>query len=486
MKPNKKRRCSSSDKKEREGNAAAAKKMPARNPTSTKKQLEDAKQYIIYTLQATTTSEGSQGKVSGQSLAWLKLPDEFKADRGIALTAFVHGQAGLEDLPECWIRDRGFFLDAVAKSSRLWFSLPEKFQTDCEFPKQFTNFVDDDMIHIVFGKNPQLKEDRHIWETIVSSFTFDADEFWNANRMRSRCSLQHASIAIRSDYDLMLTACCNDPRESGKIAKHLALNRSFVEKVLETKPVALLFFKPKMHQHFPDLVQSRFQALFEVFPLNIHKDRSSTRRFYGDCDVSRRVSLHTRLCKALLKNIGAEVYNKRSFAQAWFTAGGPYVPHTFPISWKDDEEIMLWNAKYESIEFYSFVHASKRLKSDLEFLMKITMFQPDPIMHAPAGLCKNLELVIQALSHSGAHAGGIIYLRSTQMCTARWIPWKAKLRQHIEERVKLHAIYDEIILPQFSSAADDVCPLIAEFLDVPLGERIHVYAKALNNVSRYV
>ena len=169
---------------------------------------------------------------------WDMLSKDLKADREIALAAFVGEHARLEDLPAPWNQDRCFFLEALEKNFRLWFRIPQPLVTDSNFTK-FLSLRTDDMVVVAFETNPQLRENRQIWDQIISRFVHRRndvlgnvmDDFQNGTGEGGSChycSLVHAPRSIRADTELMIKACSMKVAELTNVDESLLTDRDFL------------------------------------------------------------------------------------------------------------------------------------------------------------------------------------------------------------------------------------------------------------------
>jgi hypothetical protein len=134
----------------------------------------------------------------------------------------------------------------------------------------------------VFDKFPALSQDRNVWSTILASV--ECFSFRNA-----------AQIAIHSDRELKMNACEQYSGYLECLSDSLAMDRDFLQQVIELNPDALCNLPNEAPQH-------QFQDLLT--------DERNLKRFLADKWV-----IHDRL----LLYLPIEVRTSRSFVKAWFT-----------------------------------------------------------------------------------------------------------------------------------------------------------------------
>ena len=328
--------------------------------------LEEAKGFILQTL-----------KSAGNRKYWDILSPRLKADRDIALTAFIHDQVKIKGLPECFRNDRHFFLGAVRKMSKCWFRLPASMKSDPAFPRSFYKFNGDELVTAVFEKMPFLCQEIAIWSTIISSIQSSS----------VGCSLESitswAPPEILSNTELMLKACISDVEALSLVDLTLAQDKEFLEKVLNEKPEALSYISTDAHSRFPSLLRTHLQAFFNTLGAYMLKER-------------------------LLQRIPQEFYSKNWFIKTWLTTGGPFESDFFPDHLRNDPKIFLMFAKHHpghgSIVQKTFACASELLLSDVAFMFKVVAFKPEIFWSATEDLQNDYEFTVAALAGPGCFA----------------------------------------------------------------------------------
>ena len=148
----------------------------------------------------------------------------------------------------------------------------------------------------VFEKLPALRHDRGIWNTILSS--------------SERGDLTLAPDSIRSDRELMLLACS---KKNGfpiiDVDESLLLDEDFIRQVIATTPTALNYLPHVSQLRFPNIIFENIEKMCDCRP------------------------------NYFIKNVAPDILASRSFAEAWFKAGGAFYDGYFPESLKDDKDI---------------------------------------------------------------------------------------------------------------------------------------------------
>mgnify|MGYP000169460795 CR=1 FL=1 len=265
----------------------------------TQRMLEEFKSFTLQTL-----------RNAGHRSHWDFLSPTLQADRDIALVAFIHDQVNLEELPESFRNNRPFFLDAVKKRSRCWFRLPDSMLSDPEFPRNFYKFNGDDLVTCIFEEMPFLCQEPGIWTTIISSI-FSSTLACSVKTIES-----WAPPEILSNEELWQKACIKDQRALTLVNDSLALDKEFLEKLLQKKPEALAYVSTDALRQFPFLLKTHLESFFNSVGAYSLKER-------------------------LLEHIPQEFYAKTWFIKTWLTTGGAFEHDFFPTRLRNNPKTCL-------------------------------------------------------------------------------------------------------------------------------------------------
>ena len=190
----------------------------------------------------------------------------------------------------------------------------------------------------VFDKFPALSQDRNVWSTILA--LVECFSFRDA-----------AQIAIHSDRELKMNACEQYSGYLECLSDSLAMDRDFLQQVIELNPDALCNLPNEAPQH-------QFQDLLT--------DERNLKRFLADKWV-----IHDRLLLCL----PIEVRTSRSFVKAWFTPAWRLLfDRLLSRIFCGRKQIFLWLAQYGKEN--PFRYTSDRLKCDATFVLQVVELQP--------------------------------------------------------------------------------------------------------------
>jgi len=398
---------------------------------------------------------------------WDKLPMEWKLDREVAKTMLKYGEEGsmFDDLPPRFQNDRGFLLDAVNEDSYIWFQLPDALKNDIDFAKGIACFTADELPAALFENFPELCNDRNFWLAI-----FDAASCLSVYSLVYR----YAPDAIRSDYEIMLKACAAEPIIlQNFVGANLSENRDFLEELLTLKPRALESMPPTSMQMFSELV---IRFLPKVL-LTLSNHRS----------------------KHFAKRIPADLWrNNRDIVLTWFKSGGRFFDIARMEHLKGDKEIFLLIAKHfpKERKFRSLVDSFKlalpALTSDKEFMLQAIALNPDIYHTASAELKKDFDVWLTAFGGTPGKFPAVneenwtglrgtvadfISCVETELQNHQTFVCTLLFGMNQQSGSALH------LLNQGEPTALNYKRLIAVYLEVPTGKRLHQLRTATTNLA---
>jgi len=304
------------------------------------------------------------------------------------MAALVHRKIKAEDLPQPFLSDRDFLLLAVIQSSLVWLDLPFELKIDIGFAKSITTFTNNSVLDKIIMKIPRIVEERKFWLAVFDKPK--SPRFSDSFSYRRVILREFAPPSIHLDHEIMLKACMADPLVFKLLAKtsndgSLVQDRKFISDLLQRKPEILGIyediFSADTMRMFPDLfVKALPQVLHSIGQQDQHPD-------FGECECD---------FEDIVERFPDEFWTNRDFIRAWFQSGGPFLGNQEMVSLKDDKEVLLCIAKFDSKDdpqgmVGSFRKASPVLRADATYMLQVIGINPN-IYHALPSKIKQTTL----------------------------------------------------------------------------------------------
>ena len=252
------------------------------------------------------------GMVEGKTEVWGKLPDYWKKDRDVACAALNSDCCTFQYLPQDLRDDRPFLAACVEKQPYFWYQLHDDIKNDLPFVRSIN-------IDKLDGDHADdILDFFRTHETLV----YDGD-FWKA------------TIA---SFDHNLTHLFKNLPLHG-------LNES----------------------SYCKLVERNFYL--EYVDLSLLRDKEFVKATFSP----RTFSCLGRFDLRAADKVNSEFWQDRSFLEAWFRSGEPFLQNLFQHL-GNDKDIFLWIA--EGGDVASFAQASPHLCRDKAFMMKCVSLNP--------------------------------------------------------------------------------------------------------------
>lgn len=391
-------------------------------------------------------------------LSWKDVPDELKNDPSVAFEAWERQFVEASDVP---CLDRDFFRDALEHEKVYWDDLPAELKCDLDLARSVCHFSS--CVCSVLHYFPVLSEEREMWMNIIDS---PVDDLVGVVE-------KFAPGHVHADRELMLKACQKEHDMLRYVDPILGTDHSFLEALLEDKPLALEHMSHEAQILFPDLLLRTLQSVAESPDL------------YDLLDPSE-----------LAESMAPELWTNRRFVETWFRSGLPFVELS-PESLKSDKEIYLLIATHccEERRFQSFATASPSLRDDKDFMLQVLERDASLFGCASFGLQQDFDLAVLAFSTSRALVES--YARQNHYNGQH--QFFEHLRAKVREKLKMGDTFFATILCGMSQEIDSECSLtllnqgtetvmsykklIAQFLDVPIGSEVRLLRRSAENLS---
>jgi len=424
-------------------------------PEQIKSQLASAKKLILEMINSKHVT----------ARIWNDLSFEWKSDPDLALAALKTGVVSGSALPETIQNDRNLLLQAVRHRPQVWLDLPSHFADDLAFAKAISLFRYD-VAAAVFERFPSLRSDPEIWMKIIHNWSHvDGDRLPSLLRLKSEST-------IRGNKDVMLQAFRVSSNTLSVVEESLFQDEDFVKSILERYRYWITVF-----HHFPH----KYQIMWLDLIVQAFRSR-------GRCATTSET-------KRLVSNMAPLLLENREVVVAWFSGGGPLIKGCFPAHWGDDEEILLLIARNSpaNLARCSFKIATRRLKTDKTFMLKVIQFQSLLYFKASSKLRKDFDLIVTALASSGSYIDYSSMAHQFFSAQEGDYALVGKIRNRLQEQLEIYSTFTKVLLPAISLGSES-CPLtllheesvfkkiIAEYLDFPWGRKFALAHGALENI----
>jgi len=152
--------------------------------------------------------------------------DGLMLDWDASVWALGTGFLSVSDLRPELQGDRSYWKTAIGRFHDLYYSLPNEFADDPEFAHAITRLFDERMVHTIFQRFPDLRDDESLWSVIVSSSSYFEN---SAEGIRT-----YAPIHIRNNFALMKKACqMNSEGLMAVLSPELQNNVEIIETLIE-------------------------------------------------------------------------------------------------------------------------------------------------------------------------------------------------------------------------------------------------------------
>lgn len=292
----------------------------------------------------------------------------------------------------------------------------------------------------------------------------------------------YAPADVRSNFQLMLTACSYDPDVVACIDQFLLSSRMFVTSLLEAEPSVLAKLPPQTQRLFPDLVVDAFDAL---------------------CQQKRRLTM--AFFKTLSSNIAQELWSNRRTVLKWFEAGLPFIDDRASGTWcQDDREISMLIARHCRSEFRlrSFFQASPVLCQDKDFMLEVLAVDAMLYFCMSESLKSDFDLSVLAFSGSSK----TIEFNNLDVEADGKENHVSVISAKVTHLLELHDTFHATVLRGISGITNGSEPepepsstllalnqgtetsashkrLIAAYLGIPTGERLAMLRRASANIT---
>jgi hypothetical protein len=389
---------------------------------------------------------------------WEDIPIELRNNEDIAFEAWKtilrwNHKYFSNLLRYCPLLNREFFRQCIEQEKiDDWDDLPQEYRTDIEFARSISYFPSKSLTYSILDEFSELTNERDIWVKILQSKPI-------LHHVGSLLEL-FAPVTITSDRQLMFQSCQYDTVLQS-VDESLGHDQSFLTEVLDHYPHQLIYLDYDAQSMFPDLVLSTLKPFCER-------------------------KLPSYQLRKLVENLNLSFWNERANIIAWFTAGLPH-PRTLSVSYnvisdeyRVDEEMMLRIAEHCQDEYRegSFLWTSESLRINKEFMKKVVQFDPELLFCSGMDLQTDFDLVLFVIANSTK-----MYKHYKEYHPYYLPPFFEQVKQ----RLLTHHIYVNIILrgnvqPQCHLSmlghGDETSfsfkKTIAEYLDVPTGEELHL------------
>lgn len=266
----------------------------------------------------------------------------------------------------------------------------------------------------------------------------------------------------------MLTACARDFNVLLMLNNHLGADHDFLLAVAAENVCFILALSHELQLQFPDVVDCALRT---------------GREHFMDYDH-------------FVNSLAPELWNNRDFVLNWFRLGHPFVD-CLQLELKADKEIFLLSAKhcdpYSENKYETWGKAAQSLLRDKKFMLQILEIDSPLGVEVDPELRNDSDLCLLAFSNESAARSEVSIRRQR----SNEYDYLEEFRSLLLEHLNAHRIFSTVVLPAMSQCSG--CTLavlnqgaetsrsyrmrVAEYLDIPTGERLRMHRQALNNLD---
>jgi len=307
------------------------------------------------------------------------------------------------------------------------------------------------------------------------------------------------------DEELMIKACVKKPSCLRTMDPSLKRNRNFVREVLLGNPLALERVYSSAFPE-PDLLGcmdgNLLAEVLMVDPVALkfvpHDQQRLEPNVVMDAfgQLGRRQQLNWNTAADIAHKIAPDLWQNRAMLLQWFRSG---LPFTFSFhlmgSLADDQEVFLLIAEHCQQEHRrrSFQYASQALHANKEFMRKAIELDASLFGFASGALQQDFDLALLGFAAEDPAVVGA-YLNEHHHPAQRHVV--ESFHRQVQGMLSVHGAFLTFlccmsprsgstltVLDQGSETSQDFKQLIAAFLDVPIGKKLHRLRRANSNLE---
>jgi hypothetical protein len=269
---------------------------------------------------------------------WEFIGDDLKRNELVSFSAWKRKTIPISKVTMEFNEFRARLLEDVKANRFTWRNLPLKLRREITFA-----------LSAVSHQEPSSGPSIDILRAVT-----DKEKLWREGFCKN-CSNNHGfsdlwdllPLALRQDRDLVLTTLTQEPKMVKHLDDSLSLDYEYVQTLIKANSLVLAYFNRSTYEHFPSIL---------------------------DMDLIAKIMSKVDGCLCLLREkLPLSQWEDRNFLLGWLSLEG-VLHDKIPESLRDDEEVILTAVKSKSFTSRCFKNASSRLRSDMDFMLKVVEF----------------------------------------------------------------------------------------------------------------
>jgi hypothetical protein len=402
-----------------------------------------------------------------------ELPAKLRENLDICFGALCSGSIAVADLPRCVQTSTEFWPRVLFVCPHAWYQMPPETARTAQLARSLGSIQTIDMAEEIFEAMPELCLERDFWLKIVQSPSFGEsyDEF-----------LEIAPEFVWLDKEIMVLAASKTHEVLELLQEYpLSEDRDVVVAGLGTSPPpeALYELSGWVQVMYPDLVALAIR----------------------NCDTDSIWDVYD--------SIEEPLWHEEQVVHAWLARGGDYLHEEFLPETEYDEQAFLLIAEHNPEDFW---YAANELCTDKGYLSRVLNVNPLLFRDLPTPqLAHDYDLALVALggsfsSTTPTHSSNSAEVERKRRNLVGWydindgddfVFW-TEFAVWVHDQVLMQESFVSLILGGIMSSTCHLSvlnqgyetslvykKLLAEFVGVPMGQRLAVFRKASANLVRW-